>query len=118
MSDAGRKSFTDKASESMKPDSQKSYMEKGKEYLTDTYDRAAGATQPESDKGLGQSVADSSRTGKDKANVETNTESMTETMGEYYDSAKNKVNEAVEFVSNKMHGGSGAATEHDLKNKK
>lgn len=118
MSDAGRKSFADKASESMKPDSQKSYMEKGKEYLTDTYDRAAGNLQSDSDKGMAQNVADSARQGKDKANVEKHSESMGETMGEYYDSAKHKVNEAVEYVSNKMQGGSGAGTEHDMKNKK
>ncbi|CAI4456523.1 ASN_collapsed_G0017180.mRNA.1.CDS.1 [Saccharomyces cerevisiae] len=35
MSDAGRKGFGEKASEALKPDSQKSYAEQGKEYITD-----------------------------------------------------------------------------------
>ena len=35
---AGRKSMTDKASEGMKPDSQKSYLEQGKEAVTDMAD--------------------------------------------------------------------------------
>jgi hypothetical protein len=42
MTDAGRKGLGDKASESMKPDSQKSTLEQGKEAVTDAGDKVAG----------------------------------------------------------------------------
>ena len=35
MSDTGRKNFTDKASEALKPESEKSYLEQAKETITD-----------------------------------------------------------------------------------
>ena len=42
MSDAGRKGMGDKISEGVKPDSQKSTLEQGKEQITGAADKAAG----------------------------------------------------------------------------
>ncbi|QLQ79285.1 hypothetical protein HG537_0B06330 [Torulaspora globosa] len=101
MSDAGRKDFSEKLSEKAKPDSQKSYMEQGKEKVTDAADRVAGAMQPEQDKGVAQGVHDSAKKGKDEAKGE----SIADTAGQYVDAAKSKLNEAVEYVSSSVHGG-------------
>lgn len=46
MSDTGRKGVMDQASESMKPDSQKTTYEKASETVTSTADKAMGAVQP------------------------------------------------------------------------
>ncbi|CAL9728125.1 12 kDa heat shock protein [Monosporozyma unispora] len=106
MSDAGRKDFSDKAKESLKPDSQKGYMEKGKEYVTDAADKVAGAAQPEKDKGVFQGASDAADKGKDKAKAQNiGEESYGEQAKEYLDSAKTKLNDAVEYVSNSLHGG-------------
>ncbi len=42
MTDAGRKGMGDKLSETAKPDSQKSTLEKGQEAVTDGADKVAG----------------------------------------------------------------------------
>lgn len=42
MSDTGRKDLTDKAGEAMKPDSQKSTIEKGQESASDMADKVSG----------------------------------------------------------------------------
>lgn len=101
MSDAGRKDFSDKFAEKAKPDSQKSYTEQGKEKVTDAADRVAGAVQPEQDKGVAQGVHDAAKRGKDDSKADT----MADTAREYMDAAKEKLNEAVEYVSSSAHGG-------------
>lgn len=103
MADTGRKGFTQKMKEDIKPDSEKSYLEKGKEFVTDKADKAGSMVQPEEDKGLAQGIHDSANRGKDKA--EDDGEDFGEQAREYYESARSKVNEAVEYVSNKVHGG-------------
>ena len=65
MSDSYRKDFSDKAAEAVKPDSQKGYVEKGKEFVTDKADQVAGKAQPESEKGVFQGVSDSAHKGKE-----------------------------------------------------
>lgn len=101
MSDAGRKDFSDKFSEKVKPDSQKTYLEQGKETVTDAADRVAGAVQPEHDKGVAQGVHDAAKSGKDDAKAD----SYADTAKEYVDAAKSKLNDAVEYVSSSVHGG-------------
>ncbi|QLL31771.1 hypothetical protein HG536_0B06390 [Torulaspora globosa] len=101
MSDAGRKDFSEKLSEKAKPESQKSYMEQGKEKVTDAADRVAGAIQPEENKGVAQGVHDAAKEGKDEAKGE----SFEETAGQYVEAAKKKLEEAVEYVSSSVHGG-------------
>lgn len=105
MSDAGRKSFTDKASEAVKPDSQKGYLEKGKEVVTDKVDELAGKGTPEDQKGLGQSLADSAHQGKEDAKKEASSQpSLGETAQEYLEAAKEKASEAAEYVSQVVSG--------------
>ncbi|CCD26106.2 lipid-binding protein HSP12 NDAI_0G03290 [Naumovozyma dairenensis CBS 421] len=101
MSDPGRKDFSQKIGETVKPDSEKSTWEKGKETVTDTTDKLAGKLQPEENKGLGQGINDSAESGKDKANGE----SVADQAKDYYEGAKQKLNDAVEYVSKSVHGG-------------
>ncbi|AJV24200.1 BAK_1a_G0016720.mRNA.1.CDS.1 [Saccharomyces cerevisiae] len=102
MSDAGRKGFGEKASEALKPDSQKSYAEQGKEYITDKADKVAGKVQPEDNKGVFQGVNDSAEKGKD--NAEGQGESLADQARDYMGAAKSKLNDAVEYVSGRVHG--------------
>jgi Heat shock protein 9/12 len=46
MSDTGRKGMTDKLSEGVTPDSQKSTLDKTKETVTDAGDKVAGLATP------------------------------------------------------------------------
>ncbi|KAL2709124.1 12 kDa heat shock protein [Kluyveromyces marxianus] len=101
MSDAGRKDFGDKVSEAVKPDSQKSTLEKGKEVVTDQADKLAGKLQPEENKGVGQTVHDSAQQGKDDAKGK----SLGETAQEYVEEAKHKLGEAAEYISKQVNGG-------------
>ena len=101
MSDSYRKDFYDKAAEKVKPDSQKSYAEQGKEFVTDQADKVAGKMQPEQEKGAFQGVNDAAHKGKSEATGK----SMTEQAGEYVDAAKAKLNDAAEYVSSSLHGG-------------
>ncbi|KAK0551220.1 hypothetical protein OC846_003359 [Tilletia horrida] len=55
MSDAGRRDLTDQIGSNLKPDSQKSILEQGKEKL----DSAASSLQPESQKSTTQKIGDS-----------------------------------------------------------
>ena len=98
MSDSNRKDFSTKIGESVKPDSQKSYTEAGKEKVTNAADRVAGAVQPESDKGVAQGVHDS-------AKKDAQADSFADTAKEYVDAAKGKLNDAVEYVSSSVNGG-------------
>ncbi|CDO69230.1 hypothetical protein BN946_scf185042.g132 [Trametes cinnabarina] len=57
MADAGRQSFTDKASSAMKPDSQKSMTEQVGDSVKGTADSLASTMQPQ--KSTSQQVGDS-----------------------------------------------------------
>ncbi|PSK41291.1 hypothetical protein C7M61_000972 [Candidozyma pseudohaemuli] len=121
MSDAGRKPFTDKVSETVKPDSEKSYLEKGKEAVTDKVDEFAGKNVPDSQKSFGQSVADHAHQGSEDAKKEVNQQSgsLSETAQEYYETAKEKASEAAEYVSNVVQGATeGAQNAADSASKK
>lgn len=58
MADKGRKNFSDKLSENLTPDSQKSTWDKTTEQMGDKYDQAKGKMQPEEDKGVFQKIGD------------------------------------------------------------
>lgn len=90
MSDTGRKNFTDKASEALKPESEKSYLEQAKETITDYADKAAAYLHPDSEKGVAQNVSDNISKGQDKSS---NGKSFTESASEYLDEAKEKLGE-------------------------
>lgn len=90
MSDNFRKDFSDKAAESVKPDSNKGVFEKAGESITNAADSVAGSVQPDSNKGFFQSGADSASNAKDSASKE----------GEsFIDSAKNLVNSANDYLT-------------------
>ena len=72
MSDNFRKDFSDKAAESVKPDSNKGVFEKAGESITNAADSVAGSVQPDSNKGFFQSGADSASNAKDSASKEAN----------------------------------------------
>ncbi|KAF2751681.1 putative chaperone/heat shock protein Hsp12 [Sporormia fimetaria CBS 119925] len=84
MSDLGRKSFGDKASEKLQPDSTKSTTEKIGETITDTGDKVARGVVPDSEKSSSQSVGDKLSRGKDNEVHGGSTESV-------LDKAKNAV---------------------------
>ena len=65
MSDSGRKDRSTKAKEEISPDSSKSTLDKTKENVTDTMDKVAGETQPDSQKSTGQSAFDKGKCEKD-----------------------------------------------------
>lgn len=138
MSDAGRKPFTDKVSETVTPDSQKSTLEQAKETVTDKVDNFAGKNVPDSEKSFGQTVADNAKQGKDDAadqsasaldkakeqgaslqetaqkyvdDVKEKYESgaLGDTAQEYLESAKAKAGEAAEYIQNAI-GGSGSSS--------
>lgn len=107
MSDAGRKNFSDKVSETVKPDSQKSTLEKGKEVVTDKLDGLAANTVPDSEKSFGQTVADNAKKGHDdaKAAANENQATLAETAQEYFEAAKTEAAKAAEYVSSVVTGG-------------
>lgn len=90
MTDAGRKDFSDKLAETVKPDSNKGAFEKAGESITNTADSVAGSLQPNEDKGFLQRGADDAKSAKNDA--QNNGESL-------IDSAKNLVNSASDYLS-------------------
>lgn len=102
MSDVGRKSFTDKAKETITPEDQKSYAQQGKEYVTDTVDKVQSSLQPEGAKSSTQKAGDALTGAKDDAQQDQKT--FTETASEYLEDAKHKLNEwkdsATEAINN------------------
>ncbi|RPD75325.1 hypothetical protein L226DRAFT_570961 [Lentinus tigrinus ALCF2SS1-7] len=63
MSDAGRQSFTDKASAALKPDSQKTTMEHIGDMFTGKADNVASNVQPQSQKSTTQKIGDAFTSG-------------------------------------------------------
>ncbi|EMG47986.1 HSP12 12 kDa heat shock protein [Candida maltosa Xu316] len=123
MSDAGRKNISTKVEEAVKPDSEKSILEKGKEQVTDTLDKAAGNTVPDNQKSFTQTVADNFQKGADEAKDEVNKKqaaaegegkTLAETAQEYVDAAKEEIGKAAEYVSGVVTGATeGAQTGAD-----
>ncbi|KAK4888880.1 hypothetical protein LTR27_012279 [Elasticomyces elasticus] len=70
MSDSLRQSNTDKATSTLKPDSQKSGLEQAGDSVKSTADSVAGKAQPDSEKSTGQSVTDSVSGGSKDASSE------------------------------------------------
>lgn len=123
MSDAGRKPFSDKVSEAVTPESQKSTFEKGKESVTGAVDDFAAKNIPDNQKSFGQTVADNVKAGHDDAKAAVGEESakaqqhgatLSETAGEYFDAAKEQVANAAQYVSGVVTGATeGAKTAAD-----
>lgn len=107
MSDAGRKNFSDKVSETLTPESEKSTLEKGKEAVTDKVDEFAGKTVPDNQKSFGQTVADDAKKGSDDAKAAVQDQqgpTLTETAQEYVEEAKKQISNAAEYVSGVVSG--------------
>lgn len=106
MSDAGRKAFSDKVSETITPDSQKSTLEKTKESVTGAVDNFAAKNTPDSQKGFGQTVADNAKQGHDdaKAAAQKDQTTLADTAAEYLETAKEQVAQATQYVSGVISG--------------
>ncbi|OBA21887.1 hypothetical protein METBIDRAFT_39016 [Metschnikowia bicuspidata var. bicuspidata NRRL YB-4993] len=119
MSDTGRKSFTDKAQEAMKPESEKSYLEKAKEGVTNAVDGFAAKNVPDSEKSFGQTVADNAKQGKDDAKDSVDQQGATigETAQEYVAVAKEQVANAANYVSGVVTGATEGAKQVDSEKK-
>ena len=106
MSDAGRKNFSDKVTESITPESQKTFGDKAKESVTDAADKFAANVTPNDQKSFGQTVADSTRQGHDDAKKATSEHQATlaETAEQYIDAAKEQVANAAEYISSVVTG--------------
>ncbi|KAK9389034.1 heat shock protein 9/12-domain-containing protein [Lipomyces mesembrius] len=107
MSDTGRKPFSDKVSDTMTPDSQKSYAEQAKEQVTGAYDKVARDVQPGESKSTSQSAADTV-TGKSsdaKDTSATHQQSFVESAKQYASSAQKSaadtLHSAGEYLSGK-----------------
>ncbi|KAK9474216.1 heat shock protein 9/12-domain-containing protein [Dipodascopsis tothii] len=101
MSDVGRKSMGDKFSESVKPDSQKSYGEQVKESVTDAYDNAARKMQPTEAKSTTQKMGDQFTESRDSANAEGKT--FMDSAKDYASQAQKKGEELLNQAQDYMH---------------
>lgn len=106
MSDLGRKNLSDKISEKVTPDSQKSVLQQGTEAVSGAADKVAAAVTPESQKLASQTLADKAQSGHDEAKAEVQADGKTiqETAGEYFEAAKGTLGAAVEQVSAAITG--------------
>lgn len=95
MSDAGRKNVTTKVTEAVKPESEKSYLEQGKESVTNAADSVAKNVTPDSEKSFLQRTGDS---------LSNEGETLTETAAHYVEAAKEQVANAAQYVSNVVTG--------------
>ncbi|KAL7662835.1 12 kDa heat shock protein [[Candida] zeylanoides] len=106
MSDFGRKPVSDKISESVKPDSEKSTLEQAKESVTGTADKIAAKGTPEDQKSFSQTLSDSVQQGHDDAKSAVNKDQATlaDTASEYVEAAKEQVTNAANYVSEVITG--------------
>lgn len=111
MSDLGRKNVSDKVSEAVTPDNQKSTLEKTKETVTDRVDEFAGKNVPEDQKSFGQTISDKVQSGHEDAKEAVNKDQATlaDTVGEYVESAKEQAANAAEYISGVVSGGAEGA---------
>lgn len=121
MSDLGRKDVSEKVTEAVKPDSEKSTLEKAKESATDGLDKFAAKGTPENQKSFTQTVADNVQQGHDDAKKTASHEQATlaETASEYVDAAKEQIANAAQYVSGVVTGATEGAKDasNDLNKK-
>ncbi|ODQ68234.1 hypothetical protein NADFUDRAFT_44850 [Nadsonia fulvescens var. elongata DSM 6958] len=95
MSDAGRKDFSSQVHDTLKPDSQKGYLEKLGDDAGQAYDKAASAVQPNEFKSTSQKAGDT---------VRDNTNDAKDGSESYLDQAKDTINSATNAASNFFTG--------------
>jgi len=83
MSDMGRRSFADQATDKVTPESQKPATQRVGDTASGVYDSAAGAVQPDSQKSASQKVGDTVRSGSDTTSSQSKglAQSVTDTVG-------------------------------------
>lgn len=113
MSDLGRKNISDKVSEAVKPDSEKSTLEKAKESATGQLDKLAADATPDNQKSFSQSVSDNVQQGHDdakkaatdaKQSASQEQATLADTAAEYVDAAKEQIANAAQYVSGVVTG--------------
>ncbi|QPG77281.1 hypothetical protein FOA43_004689 [Brettanomyces nanus] len=106
MSDLGRKNLSDKVTEGITPNSQKSAYQKAKETVTDEVDKFASKATPDKEKSFTQTASDKAQKGSDEAkkSVGENKAGISETAGEYLEAGKKAVGEAAEYISGVVNG--------------
>lgn len=93
---AGRKNFSDKIQEDLKPECQKPATEKISESITNGADRLVGEIQPDSEKGVLQRVSDNAHDSKQQGGY---LESAKKEGAHLLNSAKVAVNHAAEYIA-------------------
>ncbi|GMM29474.1 lipid-binding protein [Martiniozyma asiatica (nom. inval.)] len=118
MSDAGRKNFSTKVSETFTPNSEKNTYDKVKESVTDTADKVASNFTPDENKSFGQRVGDAVQRGHDDAKdgAEGAQKSWGESAHEYVEAGKHAVSDAAEYVSGIVTGAKEGASDYTKKN--
>lgn len=124
MSDNLRKPLSEKVSESLTPDSQKSGAEKVKENVTDNLDKAANVLTPDSSKSTSQKLADKTQNAFDNAKTDAETakenaksdyhkakadhlqheKTFGETVSEYVEAGKKELENAANYISEALSG--------------
>lgn len=120
MSDLGRKNVSDKISEAVKPESEKSTLESAKDSVTSTIDKAAANATPDNQKSFTQTISDNVTKGHDdaKAAAGKHSEGLAETVQPYVDAAKEQIGNAANYVSSVVTGATeGAKTGADSSKK-
>lgn len=115
MSDAGRKNFSDKIDEHLKPDSEKTTGERFNESVTNAADQVAAAITPESQKSATQQAGDDFKEAKDDLKDASGsakksfTETMSETAKSVMDSATEYAHEAADYIRGTGKSGNSSA---------
>ncbi|KAK9323592.1 heat shock protein 9/12-domain-containing protein [Lipomyces orientalis] len=106
MTDAGRKNVSDKVSDTVTPDSQKSYAEQMKEQVTGAYDKAARGLQPEESKSTSQSRIDTviGKASEARDTTKGYEQSFVDTAKQYATSAQKSATEALHSASEYLSG--------------
>lgn len=106
MADSGRKDFSQKISEKITPQSEKSMYDKTKESVTDTADKIANELTPDNQKSFSQSVGDSVQKGHDDAvaDADVNAKTWGDSAHDYMESSKKAVADAAEYVTGAVTG--------------
>lgn len=106
MSDLGRKNVSDKVSEAIKPDTEKTTLEKAKETITNKADELGAKGTPEDQKSFGQTVSDNIQQGHSDAKkaVSGEGQTLTETVNSYVEAGKEQLENAAQYVSGVVTG--------------
>lgn len=111
MSDLGRKNVSEKVTEAVKPDNEKTTLEKTKENVTNKVDDFAAKNTPDNQKSFSQTISDNVKEGHDDAKQTVNQKegTLADTALEYVDAAKEQAANAAQYISGVVTGGAEGA---------